>query len=1263
MNELLDITEKDIAELSDDALRSLIGLLCEAECRKYGFSTKPVQWGGHQDAPDGGVDVLIKSDASLPNNIYILRSHTIFQIKVTNMTPKLIRNEMCPSGNLRRSILSLEADKGAYIIVSSKSITDKEYKLRIAEMKKAIGNLDIALDYYHGGRVASWVKEYPSIILWVRQRANRPFFGWKSYRDWAVSLGEDKDFISDDGCRLIDRRDGKREELTIEKGILEIRQLLSQPGNNVRITGLSGVGKTRLAQALFDTNISVNLLNESNVVYTDISDEPTPSPQNIAEQVIAGGYPTILIIDNCSPELHRSLVKIFKYQLHSTSLLTIEYDVADDLPDETGVFHLEPSSDDVIAKLIARRFPNITDTNTRKIAEFSGGNARIAIAIAKTVTSEESISHLQDNELFKRLFNQRKGENEDLKRSAETLSLVYSFDVDDTVSEESELITLGRMTSVSPEVLYRHAVDLRERDLIQARGRFRAVLPHAIANRLAISALDRLPIDRVNSYLLMKGNERLILSFTRRLSYIPNNESVKKIVENWLTSESGWMSDVTNLNEFEMSVFENIVCVHPEYALRTIERAVGMGTSVFTSRGNRYFSRFIYLLRYIGYEENLFERSTKVIAEFALTEDIGENIDSIRSALKSMFQLYLSGTLAPVECRLRVIEWLWNSGKEDQQQLAIELIESALEAWHFSSHFKPTFGSKIRGYGLKPSIRHWFSNVVELCMYMLHTQSSLTESLQKVLASKLRGIWTKAGLFDLVEKICQYMTRHGFWGEGWLKILSIVRYDSKDKNAEFQDRLINLEKSLQPKDLRDRVVAYFMSNARGFEVAEVLKDEEGTNFERVFQVYQEIGIELIRNDQTFSDLISELLSSENTDISHLGIGMYNGAESKGVVWDKILEKYIQVPIQKRQLFLLEGWIKGAHGESEEYSDQILGQILSCWKLKHLFLPLQAVIPISQYGIQEIHNVLADGEIHSKAFKSLSHSLVYSNVSSKDLTDIVKKLINLPDGKHTAFEIIYYKCHTINSGLVNDITSELLTICRELLLGLDLQKELKSYDSYKVAYIIQVCFVGESAFNQASEFTSNIMRIVRAEYTFPSWANYILSILVKVQPICLLNTLLEKGVPSEYVTWIEFSRNFETYDTYLSTLSNELLLDWCREDPSERFKLLAGAICSFEGTEEMGKLKWKPIFRELVEGAPNLMEVLDAVEDTLKPSAVYGSRANAYEARLTLFTSLFENPNASLSKWAKSKFDEWDEELARSRKFEEERYKGQNESFE
>lgn len=396
MNELLDITNQDIASLEDGELRNLIGLLCEADYRSVGLTTKGIQWGGHQDAADGGVDVRVKSDVKPPDNSYVTSSHTIFQCKKTDMTPSLIQKEMQSSGVLKEVIADLATDDGAYIIASSQSITDKVYAKRLAEMEKMIGGRGVKVAYYHGGHLATW----------VRNKTKRSIYGWRSYAEWIQNMAKDEDYIQDTQCRIIDKRQVKRAEFTVEKGINEIRTFLSACGTYVRLTGLSGVGKTRFAQALFDTRIGVEALNPLLLFYTDISDDPSPSPQNMAEQIIAKGCRAILIVDNCSPKLHRSLVGICSQASQFISLLTIEYDVADDLPEETTVFHMEPASEDVVSKLILRRFPNVSIIDSRKIAHLSGGNARVAIALASTIVQGESIGELSDNELFKRLFNQ-----------------------------------------------------------------------------------------------------------------------------------------------------------------------------------------------------------------------------------------------------------------------------------------------------------------------------------------------------------------------------------------------------------------------------------------------------------------------------------------------------------------------------------------------------------------------------------------------------------------------------------------------------------------------------------------------------------------------------------------------------------------------------------------------------------------------------------------------------------------------------------------
>ena len=114
MASLLEITGNDIALLNDADLRELIGLLCEADYRSAGLPTKGITSSGHQDAPDGGLDVVVRDTVTPPQKSYIPKAVTGFQVKKSNMPRSAILKEMKPKDILRETIQNLIKDNGAY---------------------------------------------------------------------------------------------------------------------------------------------------------------------------------------------------------------------------------------------------------------------------------------------------------------------------------------------------------------------------------------------------------------------------------------------------------------------------------------------------------------------------------------------------------------------------------------------------------------------------------------------------------------------------------------------------------------------------------------------------------------------------------------------------------------------------------------------------------------------------------------------------------------------------------------------------------------------------------------------------------------------------------------------------------------------------------------------------------------------------------------------------------------------------------------------
>ncbi len=669
---MFDVTPDDIKQLNDIDLRELVGRLCEAELVSRGLSAAAVTWGGNQTAADGGLDVRVALPPGVSIEGFVPRPSTGFQVKTPDMPRAAILAEMRLAGAIRPVIQELADKAGAYVIVSSKgSTTDSALRNRQDALREAldgVANADqLHTDFYDRTRLATWVRRYPGLITWVKERVGRALVGWRPYGPWSGEAEDvDAEYLLDDKLRLHLGRHRDAPAQSVAHAIDELRDELAQPGKIVRLVGLSGVGKTRLVQALFDARIGSRALPPSLAVYTNLSDDPDPQPTGLASDLIANRTRAVLIVDNCPPDLHRRLSDLCSGQTSTVSVLTVEYDVRDDQPEGTHVVTLDTSSPELIEKLIRRRYPHVSQVDARTIAEASGGNARIAVALAETVERSDTIAGLSNDELFQRLFRQRQDPDNALLLAAQACSLVYSFQGEALAGEEAEIPRLASLAGQAAAETYRHVGELLRRDLVQQRGVWRAVLPHAIANRLAARALEDTPYDLINQQLVNGGTERLARSFSRRLSFLHDHPKAVAIVERWLAPD-GLLGDVTALNDLGRAMFENVAPVLPEAALAALERAGNQHPDVATMVWRRHRS----LLRSLAYDPPLFERSVQLLARAATQSTDEREAKEASDTFVSLFTIYLSGTHATIEQRLGVIERLLRSGEAKARTLGL----------------------------------------------------------------------------------------------------------------------------------------------------------------------------------------------------------------------------------------------------------------------------------------------------------------------------------------------------------------------------------------------------------------------------------------------------------------------------------------------------------------------------------------------------------------------------------------------------------------
>jgi hypothetical protein len=95
---IFDVTPDQVAKLSDEDLRTLVGRLCEAEVRALGLTPVGITYGSDQNTTDGGIDVRPDVPAAAAVG-FVPRAVRGFQVKAEDLPRRAIREEMRPFGH------------------------------------------------------------------------------------------------------------------------------------------------------------------------------------------------------------------------------------------------------------------------------------------------------------------------------------------------------------------------------------------------------------------------------------------------------------------------------------------------------------------------------------------------------------------------------------------------------------------------------------------------------------------------------------------------------------------------------------------------------------------------------------------------------------------------------------------------------------------------------------------------------------------------------------------------------------------------------------------------------------------------------------------------------------------------------------------------------------------------------------------------------------------------------------------------------------
>lgn len=1038
--------------------------------------------------------------------------------------------------------------------------------------------------------------------------------GWKRFGDWSSKVTDIKaEYYVDNDVQIIlpNHKEGK--SLSVVDGLNEIRDKLAQSKTSIRLVGLSGVGKTRFAQALFDSRIGDNALDIRHVWYCDSGNDPDPKPQHFIEQIIEKNETTIIIVDNCGQKLH-SILTNSVINSQKVSLLTIEYDVTDGMPEETSVYRMKKTTTELLRKVIKRHFPELESININKIADFSGGNYRLALAIASNIDKSENLSILTDNELFERIFYQKGKLNTELESIGQIFSLVFSFNLEDADDTESEIRVLSALADVTPKKAYKIIEKLQSKDIVQKRGDFRAILPHALANSLAKQAISGLTNSELNK-LLTDTTERLQTSFLKRISYLHDHDKVKSIVKGWLAPNGYFGLKILNeqLTELDLKNISLLTSISSDELLNILKLRHEKD-SEFLSTSNPNYDSLANLLRKLAFFDRNFEEASLLLFEILKTDDNNSKNNSLKDLFTSLFHYHFSQNSATFATKTKVIERL--SKNDNYDQYILDTLNSALGTNDISVFIDDDNGliQDYRQTSTYGEIWDWF----EFLLSKLNSlDTKYPEKCRKIFTDNLKFIiWISGRSEEAIKYLKIFHDRKAFTS-ALLEVKKIIRYDSEElKNVPILlAQLKAIETYLEPSknDIQSLMKAYVLSSDSYLLQSIDHNENNPKNLLSGFDSYENlikfIGDNLTR--EIVKDVLQDLLTSNNSTVRD--IGKYSAIIYPNIddfIYDLQLIQHSDKLAYNR--FFLTGITKILIEKNWIAYKKTIDTLLSTTGLSIIAPSVMAEVSTKKEHFQFIIDKIV--EYPDMDFRCLGNELGFKNLHQKISPDlfeyVLDELVKLNQNSILIEAFIY--SNRRDEAIANKHINKILEILPEILNN-------KSYYDYDE--ILQfILSYSEDKRKIVFRIVKDMMSTLDYHHILVKPMEDILGALIKNNVNDCLNLIYNNDK-------FKYALRSGAFKELLGNAEESKVLDWIGED-QDKIKFWLAHTRLYRTTNQDG-FEWSSILNELVlrsiKAGTHIAQLTTMIDNQILTVTSYSnSYSGALSGRLPLLQELKNN---------------------------------------
>lgn len=1250
------ISLENIKSLKAEHLTQLLLMLLHLEHKKYNFQNCYISVPQNITTPDGGEDGRITT-TDYKDSRWIVDVFCLFQSKATSMSKAQCKNEILNTKNdaLKDQVKDLFDKNGTYILFTTDDYVEQNLQDRIDGFRDAVKLVEgeeygnkVKIKIYDSNFIKDWTNEYISAVSFVQlvSGIQKPY----GLQIWGELKSHNSNSSNFKTNPEIDSLIEKIRTKTFDK-------------KNIRLEGVSGIGKTRLICETFSpgfTDIDGNFevtrkaLSDS-VIYFDIG---KGNPQNIFDFIrsIVTTYPAILILDNCDPINHDKFLQEILRTGSLQTLISIDYEKISSISNEfCDILKLNGEMfNSVVEEILKNEYTNsqLSNQDIEYLIKFSEGNPKMAINFVKAAINKSDLNQGFDKELLEKLVFGRENINDvDFK----LLKLFSVFKYFEYPSEEFYFIDkygyhlllehiiffsdfLGNDIDSSEKVIKKYI----QKGVIERRGNKLIIRPNPLSLKLSVLFWDELNIVKYKSFI-ESIPKNLITSLVDQLSQLGNVGKAKELVETiWGVNGNFSTAEILNSN-MGSRLFRSIVNVNPKATVKVL-------TKNYLNQPKEYLKtivegrqNLVWALERLCFREETFVEAGKVLMCFAVAEIETYYSNNATDYFTQLFRIYLAGTEVGYAPRIEVLKWALEKQDPDFDALVMKSCERAFTPM---SNLHKMGGAENQG-GLLPledykpnsaiEINEYREKIIELLSRFISHKNEFQLSGQRVIYSNI------SDLFEFnydIEKLRITIDKI---------ILNIVDKDDLLKSLYSQVSLININEAqrefingyiekLKTNTIEERIL-YNVSEPKI--IIRTIKDEEGYD-DKGKRLAEKFAEDVISEKIDIRPYFKNLLIGNQYNTFDFGKKFSELSVYNQDFVDKLISVILTLENEQHNISFLFGYISVL---SPEKRNEIFNIFI--YKKSSIAFNIFRVIDISFENILKLIDLVKNHSIQSNKLEIIKYDVVKLNPN--DLIKYFDLIKNLENGNiliMDTFSILIWNSRNEQIEIDKSILIYIKSIVEEgnLLININTSRTIDLYSWQEMmAFLIhkfqvKIC---KNIANQIVEYQKSISFFPRGDIHLANIANLTLDVDFENCWNIYSKLILEKYT-IEF--WNIFDMSFisgvtSKHPFFCNDTRNKKLLGWLLKN-----REIAPWIIRVAPLYDENGQDWFLFTEELINIFGKDKRFIDELSCNLHSMTTWGSRVPYLKSRLKLVEQLKDHKIEEVKEWAISEIEGFEKKI-------------------